>query len=227
MKNRMIDAGALDKFLEWIDKNYEYCNDIHGIETKVVSFKFLLDKIQELATPAPEPQEQVIDIYNTKINGNSIFYNLSEKIGDLKTSYGLKKIERTREQKVSEMSLYNFIDYIFSGKYKKYECVDFEPQQSIFDADGDWCYDLKTVLSKMVTLFVVNKKDNSKHIFKNCIYTDNSVFEDSSRAYFIIKTNNTIEPLECHIKEKLQIDEVDYEYIKILAYKMPTLPREA
>ncbi len=88
--------------------------------------------------PTPEPQEQVIDIYNTKINGNSIFYNLLEKIGDLKTSYGLKKIERTKEQKVSEMSLYNFIDYIFSGKYKKYEGVEFvEPQpKRMIDADA-------------------------------------------------------------------------------------------
>lgn len=226
MKNIMIDADAL---LDWIEvqSKKNYAKTFNSFFTSADFIKQEITRLKSLASVAPEPQEQVIDIYNTKINGNSIFYNLSEKIGDLKTSYGLKKIERTREQKVSEMSLYNFIDYIFSGKYKKYECVDFEPQQSIFDADGDWCYDLKTVLSKMVTLFVVNKKDNSKHIFKNCIYTDNSVFEDSSRAYFIIKTNNTIEPLECHIKEKLQIDEVDYEYIKILAYKMPTLPREA
>ena len=101
-----------------------------------------------------------------------------------------------------------------------------EPQESIFDAEGDWCYDLTTVSNKIMTLLLVNKKDDSQHVFKNCIYTDNSVLEDAPRAYGIIKTNNTIEPLECRIKEKLQIDEVDYQYIKILAYKMPTLPKE-
>ena len=58
MSKRMIDADVL---VEWLHKNFEYCEDIHGIQKLVVSYRFLLDKIQELATPAPEPQESIFD----------------------------------------------------------------------------------------------------------------------------------------------------------------------
>ena len=145
----MIDAKAL---LDWAK------NQSHGRNSGYpdIYIEELEEYINELSTSAPEPQEQAIDIYNTKINGNSIFYNLSEKIGDLKTSYGLRKIERTKEQKVSEMSLYNFINYIFSGKYKKYESVELEPQESIFDSDG-WCWDMDLALDREnVLLYVIN-----------------------------------------------------------------------
>lgn len=96
-----------------------------------------------MATPAPESQEKEIDIYNTKINGTIMYKIINEKINDLKVSYNIRKIEMTKEQKIAEMSLYNFINYIFTGKYKKYEQVEFiapTPQQSIFDAEG-WCSD--------------------------------------------------------------------------------------
>ena len=58
MTEKMIDA---DELLYWLDKNFEYCNDVHNVEIKAISFKFLLKKINELATPAPEPQESIFD----------------------------------------------------------------------------------------------------------------------------------------------------------------------
>ena len=58
MTKRMIDADALD---EWLGRNFEYCEDIHGIEKLVVSYGFLLKKIKELSTPAPEPQQSIFD----------------------------------------------------------------------------------------------------------------------------------------------------------------------
>lgn len=54
MTKRMIDADAFEELLCWLDKNFEYCQDIHNIEKKVVSYGFLLKTIKELATPEPK-----------------------------------------------------------------------------------------------------------------------------------------------------------------------------
>jgi hypothetical protein len=75
MTKRMIDADALNKLVEWLDTNFEYCNDIHNIEKKAISLKFLLKKIQELATLVREPQE------NCKSNLTKFTMQLFEAFG--------------------------------------------------------------------------------------------------------------------------------------------------
>ena len=73
MTKRMIDADALEKLFEWLDNEIAMDNKIYKInleagyakqpslESTLYNKKRFLQKINELATPVPEPQESIFD----------------------------------------------------------------------------------------------------------------------------------------------------------------------
>jgi hypothetical protein len=109
MINRILDADAFEKLLEWLENEIAMDSNVYKInlenmivkqaflESTIYNKKLFLQKINELATPAPEPQESIFDADGwcwdmdlTPDSENVIFYitNLDLKIK--RASTGMK-----------------------------------------------------------------------------------------------------------------------------------------
>jgi hypothetical protein len=68
MTERMLNADALGKLLDWVRDNAE---DISIYDTdsssEMIELTELRQKINELATPAPEPQGNIIELLKQQI----------------------------------------------------------------------------------------------------------------------------------------------------------------
>ena len=134
MSKKMIDADALEKLLEWIVDNEEYVNDFVDVDGDYVHAYSLKEKIQELATPAPEPKE------TCKSNLTKFSMQLFEAIGQ-NSEAGKLDISDDDFDKMETIA-FKLIDAMnLPRDTRKTEIL---PQESIFDADG-WCWNMLIV----------------------------------------------------------------------------------
>lgn len=121
MTKKMIDADALIKEMQSIKGNLNFCNDAGSYWLDIA-----IETINELATPAPEPQE------NCKSNLKKFSMQLFEAFGQ-NVEAGKIAIDDDDFDKMETIA-FRLIDAMKIA-------TPAEPQESIFDADG-WCDDL-------------------------------------------------------------------------------------